>query len=83
MLFYFQSTVKKRLLLQDLGTYLILVRRSVHPTYQRFIYNRIGHILFVEIKLGGVKKKMGISGSTGPKKSLRTGKFSLAQASVN
>ena len=82
MLFYFQSTVKKRLLLQDLGTYLILVRRSVHPTYQRFIY-RIGHILLVEIKLGRVKKKMGISGSTGPKKSLRTGKFSLAQASVN
>ena len=51
MLFYFQFHGQKiTLLLQDLGTYLFLVRRSVQPICQSFIHNRMwifGHILLL------------------------------------
>ena len=75
------------------AAYLFLLR-SLFLIYQCFIHNRIqihGHILLfqaivqchvdlLEIKLGQNKK---FSGSNGPNKLLKTGKFPLSQGSVN
>lgn len=53
MLFYFQfHGLKKTLLLQDLGTYLFLVRRSVYPIYQSSIHNKMwiqDHMLLLRV----------------------------------